>query len=404
MTPIAIFANLFAVPLSFLITASGIPFIIFSAFIPFIGKIFGGTTWLFYIMLTGITDALSKIPLAYFYFSKPSAPFVFAYYVFAVALIEHKRFKISRGKIALVGLIFINIIIWHSALKPNDGRLKVTFLDVGHGDSIFIEFPKGGNMLIDAGKGAEPDEGRNVILPFLRSKGIGVIDAVVLTHPDADHVGGFASVIKGISVRQIFESGIKSKSDAYLNFENVITRKRIKRNLLRRGDSIAGAEKASIICLNPPIEWVADSSIEYNDNSLVIKINYEDVGLLFCADIGQKAINDILRYGDMLDAELIKLPHHGEKLSLVGQALIDEVNPKYAVISQGRAQREILSAKETEESLLAKGIRAFRTNRDGAVFVLTDGKYILIDVFKRRLNFILTNSVLRHKITVEEGS
>lgn len=383
VTPIAILANLFAVPLSFLITASSIPFIIFSTFIPFIGKIFAGTTWLFYITLCGVTNILSKVPLAYLYLPKPSLFFIFVYYIFVVALVEYKRFKISISKIVFVGLMLINVIIWHSALKPNDGKLKVTFLDVGHGDSIFIEFPKGGNMLIDGGKGADPDEGRNVILPFLRNKGIQAIDAVVSTHPDADHVGGLASVIKGLSTRQVFESGLTAKNDAYLNFEDAVIRKKIKRDILKRSDSIEGAKVVDIICLNPPAEWAGDSGITYNDNSLVIKIDYKDIDLLFCADIEEKAIKDLLRYGQMLDAKFIKLPHHGEKLSLAGQAFIEKVKPKYAIISQGKASKEILNSKETEESLLVRGIKVFRTNRDGAVFVVTDGKSILIDVFKR---------------------
>ncbi len=382
VTPIAIIANLFAVPLTFLIITSSMPFIIFTAFTPFIGKIFAGATWLLCAMLFGATDMISKFPLAYLYFPKPPAPFIVIYYIFIVALIEHKRFKISIGKIAALGLLFINIIIWQNALKVNDGRLKVTFLDVGHGDSIFIEFPNGGNMLIDGGKGGDWDVGRNIILPFLRNKGIDTLDAVVLTHPDADHVGGLTSVIEGLNIRRALENGSESNTDAYLNFKDVINRrKKTKRDVLRRGDSIE-VRDTDLLCLNPPIEWISNSNVEDNDNSLVIKVSYGDVGLLFCADIEEKAINDILKFGQILDAEVLMLPHHGERLTLERQIFIEEVSPKYAVISQGRAVKEVLRSKEAEEFLLSKGIKVFRTNRDGAIFVETDGKSILINNFK----------------------
>lgn len=383
ITPIAIVANLFAVPLSFLITASSMPFIIFSFLIPPIGKIFAGATWFFYALLSGITDMLSKIPLAYLYLPRPSIHLTIIYYIFIIASAEHKRLKISVGKIAIVGLALMNIIIWQNALRQNDGRLRVTFLDVGHGDSIFMEFPNGANMLIDGGKGAPQDKGRDVILPFLRSKGVQTIDTVVLTHPDADHAGGLASVIKGLHIRGVFESGTKSKNSAYADFEDAVTSKRIRRYFLRRGDSIEGARETSIICFNPPIEWIGDSDADYNDASLVMKISYKEIDLLFCADIEEKAISDILRYGQALNAELIKLPHHGERLSSAGQALIEKVRPKYAVISQGRTARETRNSKETEESLLLKGIEVFRTNRDGAVSVIVDGRSIFVEAFKK---------------------
>ncbi|KPK41802.1 MAG: hypothetical protein AMJ78_04495 [Omnitrophica WOR_2 bacterium SM23_29] len=383
VTPIAVLANLFAVPLTFLIIASSIPFIIFGAVVPLVGKIFAGTTWLLCVTLFGITDIFSKIPLSYLYFPKPSPFLIFVYYIFIVALIGHKRFKISVGKIAIVGLVLINILVWPGALKQNDGRLSVTFLDVGHGDSIFIEFPNGENMLIDGGKGRDTDMGQKVILPFLRNKGIYSIDAIVLTHPDADHVGGLTSVIKGLNVKRIFENGVRSDSDEYLNFEDVITRKKIERIILRCGDSIVGAAKTKVICLNPPMEWATNPNIEDNDNSLVIKIHYKDIDLLFCADIEEKAINEILKYGQMLDADLIMLPHHGEKLTSRGEAFIEKVSPRYAVISQGRALREVLRSRGTEEFLLAKGIKVLRTNRDGAISVVTDGRVIFVDSFKR---------------------
>ena len=383
VTPIAILVNLFAVPLTFSIITSSIPFIVFSAFAPFVGKIFAGTTWLFCSMLFKVTDVFSRFPLSYFYLPRPSIFLIFVYYIFIIALIENKRLKVSAGKIAVIGLALINIIVWQNALKQNDSKLRVCFLDVGHGDSIFIEFPYGGNMLIDAGEGINSDMGRNVVLPFLRSKGINIIDTVVLTHPDSDHVGGLASVVKELKVRHIFDNGVRAENQAYHNFQDAVIRRGLGSSVLKRGDLIRGIKDTDLICLNPPKEWAGSTNVKANDGSLVVKVKYRDVDLLFCADIEQKAIINVLKYEQMLGAELIMMPHHGEKLTQAGKVLIERVNPKYAVISQGKAPKEILNTEEMESFLLAEGIEVFRTNRDGAIFVVTDGKSIYVDNFRR---------------------
>ena len=383
VTPIAILVNLFAVPLVFSIITSSISFIVFSTFAPFAGKIFAGTTWLFCSMLFKVTDIFSCLPLSYFYLPRPSVFLILVYYIFVIALIESKRLKISAGKIAIMGLVLINIVVWQSALKQNDSKLRVCFLDVGHGDSIFIEFPYGGNMLIDAGEGINSDMGRNVVLPFLRSKGINIIDAVVLTHPDSDHVGGLASVVEGLKVRHIFDNGVKAKNQAYRNFQDAVIKKGLGNSVLKLGDLIGGIKDTDLICLNPPKQWAGDTNVKVNDGSLVVKVKYRDVDLLFCADIEEKAIINLLKYEQMLGGKLIMMPHHGEKLTQAGKALIEKVNPKYAVISQGKAQKEILNTERTESFLFAKEIEVFRTNRDGAIFVVTDGKSIYVDSFKK---------------------
>lgn len=381
-TPIAVITNLFAVPLSFLITASSIPFIALGFVVPVIADIFAASTSFFCDALFAVNSIFSKVPLAYAYFPKPLPYLILAYYIFLVAFIEHKRLRVSPAKLSAAALFFINIIIWHSALRPDDGRFKITFLDVGHGDSIFVEFPHGGNMLIDGGAAGAGDSGRNIILPFLRDKGISVIDAVILTHPDLDHVGGLISVIKGIRVRQIFETGTRAESGAYLDFRRAAVKNKIKRHVLKRGDSIEGLRDIDLICLNPSAERLNDPAVDENDKSLVLRIKYKQVAVLLCGDIGEKPISDILRFAPLVKAEILILPHHGQELTLVREALIDAVKPSYAVISQGNSLKEAARSRKTEEMVSAKGIKVFRTGRDGAICAVIDGRDVAMNVFR----------------------
>lgn len=386
VTPIAVAANLIAVPLSFAITAAGIPFIIFGFIFPPLGKIFAASTWILCEALFKSNNILAKAPLGHFYLPAPPIYVLIAYYLFLLAFTERARLKISGAKIAAAALAFANIIIWTSALAPRDGKMRVTFLDVGHGDSVFLEFPRGGNMLIDGGSGGgeDWDAGRNIVLPFLRSKGVQVIDAVVLTHPDADHSGGLVSVLAGVDVRNVFEGGAGSGTGIYKSFEEIVRGRHIARHILKRGDSISGIEGVDLLCLNPRAGRAGDTAISVNDRSVAIAIRFGGCGFLFCGDTGEGPIAEVASgYPGAIKSDLLMLPHHGEKLSAASEAFIASAGPEYAVISEGRARREVAASAKMQQLLSAKGIKVYRTNADGAVFAVTDGKGLIVSNFRR---------------------
>ena len=245
-------------------------------------------------------------------------------------------------------------------------------------------------MLMDGGTGGgeDWDSGRNTVLPFLRQKGIQALDAIILTHPDIDHVGGLASVLEGLKVRYVFDNGAESDTYAYRHFSREVSENRMaagRRFILRRGDSIEGVKGVSILCLNPPAAWAKDPSVSINDMSLALKIGFGRSAMLFCGDIGEKAISEVmLSPPPLLKSGLIMLPHHGEKLSPGAEAFIDSVRPIYAVISQGMAAREVSRSEDTQSLLSAKGIKVFRTNDGGAVFAAADDKGLSVDNFAPR--------------------
>ncbi len=240
-------------------------------------------------------------------------------------------------------------------------------------------------MLIDGGCGGgqDWDAGRSVILPFLRSKGVQTIDAVVLTHPDTDHVGGLVSVLEGMQVRRIFDNGDGAKTSVYRSFKRVISKKHLTCRILKRGDSIEGIKDVTITCLNPPKALASDPSVAANDKSLVLRIAFGGRVTLLCVDIGVNQASEVmLNSPPAISSSLLMLPHHGEKLTSEAEAFIDEANPSFVVISQGKAPNELLRSKETQECLCAKGIVTFRTNCGGAVFAVTNGKDLFVDNFE----------------------
>lgn len=384
VTPIAIAANLIAVPLSFAITAAAIPFVIFGFMLPAVGNVFAASVWFLCEALFRANGLLAKVPLGHFYLPAPPVYAIIAYYIFIIAYTQRERLRIRGAKVIAAALITANIIIWTNALAPADKRLRATFLDVGHGDSVFLEFPGGGNMLIDGGSGGEDwDAGRSVVLPFLRSKGVQVLDAVVLTHPDADHVGGLSAVLEGVAVRNIFESGAGSGTSLYRSFDRIVSARRIPRYILKRGDSIIGVGSVDIACLNPVEGRASDKSISANDKSVALGIKFGGRKFLLCGDIGSGLISEVfLGYPDAARSGLLMLPHHGQKLSEEAEASIEAAKPEFAVISQGKAQREEAASEKMQELMSSKGIKAYRTNEDGAVFASTDGKGLIVGNFK----------------------
>lgn len=380
VTPISVISNLAAVPLSFLVTAASVPFLILCFIFPPAAKIFSASAWFLCEALFAGNSFFSKIPFAYIYLPKPPVFLIALYYLFLIAFAEHERFKLPIAKLIAASIAVFNVIVWTGALWPHDGKLKAVFLDVGHGDSVYVEFPCGGNMLIDGGRGGgeDWDSGRNTVLPFLRQKGIQVLDAVVLTHPDIDHVGGLGSVLDGLKARYVFDNGATSDTYAYRHFSRKLSENRMgadRRFILRRGDSIEGAKGVSIFCLNPPAAWAKDPSVSVNDMSIALKIGFGESAMLFCGDIEEKAISEaMLSSPSLLKSGLIMLPHHGEKLSPVSEAFIDSVRPVLAVISQGRAAGEVSRSENIQNFLSAKGIKVFRTNNGGSIFASSDGK------------------------------
>jgi competence protein ComEC len=264
--------------------------------------------------------------------------------------------------------------------------LKLTFVDVGHGDSILIEFPKGKKMLIDGGGLYEDrfDTGKSVIAPFLWQKKIRKIDILVLTHPDPDHVKGLNFIASQFPIGQFWENGLETQSEPYLRLKETLRQKQIHTQSLNEETVPQIINGVDISALNPP-GWNAalrkvPKPSDLNNSSLVLKLQFKNVSVLLAGDIEKEAEGWMLRKGYPLGADLIKVPHHGSSSSS-SPLFLEKVKPAYAVVSVGERNIARLPHPDVLKRYEQLGSRIFRTDKQGAITVVTDGKRIEVRTF-----------------------
>jgi competence protein ComEC len=264
--------------------------------------------------------------------------------------------------------------------------LTITFIDVGHGDSILLEFPKGKRMLIDGGGLHEDrfDIGKNVIAPFLWKKRIQKIDILVLTHPDPDHLKGLNFIASHFSVSQFWDNGLQGGSESYLQLKETLLKRKIKWLSLNEKTLPQMIHGVQISVLNPSVRKESrrnDQNPSFlNNESLVMKIQFRNIGLLLAADIGKEAEYRIISEGFPIKADVLKIPHHGSASSS-SPFFLEKVKPTYAILSVGERNIGRLPHPEVLRRYKRLGTRIFRTDKHGAVTVVTDGEKIEIKPF-----------------------
>lgn len=244
-----------------------------------------------------------------------------------------------------------------------DGKLRAYFLDVGQGDSSVILF---GNrtVLIDAGEREYGD----VVVDDLRALGVDHIDLLVATHPHSDHIGGMQEVLSSFPVTEVLDSGLPHTSSLYENFLDEIQARHINYSVARRGDTI-DLDDLRIFILSPPDTLIGD---DLNDNSVVLRVSYGTFNLLFTGDAGKTAESQLVKTGYALDADVLKVSHHGSS-DATGSAFLTRVDPDIAVISVGSENEYGHPHAETIDRLEATGVKIYRTDIDGTILVVSDG-------------------------------
>ncbi len=290
--------------------------------------------------------------------------------------------------IATLGVTALAMLVaWHP-FAPDlvRGKLEVSVLDVGQGDSIFVAFPDGRTMVVDGGgqAGAEvmggyrtgPDVGEEVVSPYLWSRGIKKLDVVALTHAHHDHLDGLHSVIANFKVGELW-IGRHEQTPAFLA---------LLAEAHARGIRIVQEIQGSAFDWNGvkgDVLWPADvSEVDKaaNDNSLVMRIQDGDESFLLPGDIEKKVENELVAEHAPLAANFLKVPHHGSKTSST-DAFVGAVGPRVAVVSVGEGNQFGHPVDSVVERYAHAGVRFLRTDRDGAVTSLTDGHDLVVHTF-----------------------
>jgi len=268
----------------------------------------------------------------------------------------------------ILGLLFFaNIAVWFAIFHTNAGVLRVSFLDVGQGDAIFIEGPNGNQVLIDGGRDRSVTRALGDVMPFYDRS----IDVVIATHPDADHIGGLPYVLERFTVGAVIENGTTAETGVYEGFARMRD---------ESGAAIYTAVRGMVIDLGRGVYLrvlYPDGVVrggEANDGSIITQLIYGETEVLLTGD-ASKRIEEYLVVLDKgeLASEVLKAGHHGSKTSSAA-AFLAAVRPQYAVISAGADNQYGHPHEEVTERFDQMQVSIIGTYDEGTITFVSDGE------------------------------
>ena len=282
-------------------------------------------------------------------------------------------FRLAAGTGALLVVLWW---AWSPRMFPDGDHFRVTFLDVGQGDSAVVELPDGQVVLIDGGATYERfDMGRGVVAPYLWNRGIRTIDQVIGTHPQLDHVGGLAWVIGHFNVKNYWGSGETREEPFYRRLQQSLAFRGLQEGVAREGQEILSSGPCRMVALNPPAEEPLDVALReshvgghgLNNRSVVTRLTCGLHTMLFAADVERDGLSRMTRSTPHDPIEVLKVPHHGAVSSL-NRDWLASLHPQYAVFSAGRHNSYRHPAGAVLDAYAAEGSMVLRTDRDGGVW------------------------------------
>lgn len=279
--------------------------------------------------------------------------------------------------ISLIIVILIFILNWYAnsdldtdLIVPDDGSsLTVRYIDVGQGDCQLITFPNGKNMLIDAGT----TDAEKTLPQYLQSLGIGKIDYVIGTHPHEDHIGGLDAVINSFDIGEVYMPKATTTTKTYKDVLLAVKNKGLSINPALGGKTIIDSNslKAEILAPN------SEKYDSINNYSIVLKIQYGDTSFMFTGDAEKLSEKEILnKFGtNKLKSDVLKIGHHGSSTSSSNE-FFNAVAPSFAVISCGKDNEYGHPHKEIQNLLEKNNVTTYRTDINGTITAISDGKNI----------------------------
>ncbi|MFO7819322.1 MAG: DNA internalization-related competence protein ComEC/Rec2 [Halanaerobacter sp.] len=364
LSVISIVANLLLMPLISLVLILIFIFLVINLFPFYITEIIVVIINSLLYLSMGLANLLADNFTLNISLATPSLIIIFAYYMIIYAIIkfiEPVRIPYSKQNRKKVIILLLSIVIVVTALGfGQNEELELIFFAVGLGDGIYLKTPRGRNILIDGGA-----TGKEMI-SFLKTRGINRLDLIFISHLHNDHGGGIIEILKEFEVAQICyppteDNWLKAK------LHKTITESKVK--ILTKGDKVT-VNEVEFLVLHPERRFIEKGKL--NNNSLVLRMRYEDFSLLLTGDMEKKAEKNLVRSKAKLESDVLKVGHHGSKTSST-ESFLKRVVPELSIMSVGK-NKHGLPNREVENRLRELGIKNLRTDKEGAVIIKTDGR------------------------------
>jgi competence protein ComEC len=374
---ISILSNLLVVPLVQIITIIGFV-MVFAGIVNINAAVLAGymnNTFLSFVLF--VTEFTSRIPYASVKLPTPSLLMILAYYLFILYIFKWRDILKNKRNFRFIKyacMLLIAVAILLKVFIP--GPLEITFLDVGQGDSAFIRTAHGTKVLIDgggraAGSKTSFDIGQSVMVPYILDQGTKKLDIVIATHGHSDHTEGLEAILEEMRVGMVLLPD--TDGEGFKKIIEICTNKKVKMVKCKKGDIIR-LDKDTVFDVLSPLQWELDSLAQQslNDSSLVLKLKYKNIKVLFTGDAGIPVEQRMLKEGQDLSSDILKVGHHGSYTATCEEFLNNQIY-NYAVISVGKNKFGHPS-QYVVDRLAEKGSRILRTDETGAVIVTSYGE------------------------------
>ncbi len=369
---VSLFANLVVVPIVGVNVMLGFATLASSAVSSWVAQCYAALNEWLVTFLLGFVKVAADVPYAYVQTERLGTSFPILYYLCLIGIVNISQKKVVKSTL-IACLVVLNCLIYAELVNGTGRDLTVTAIDVGQGDALLIEFPGGTNMLVDAGpRSLNYDSGERIVAPFLRHKGVERLDAIMLSHPHSDHIGGVPYLLEHFGVARLLEPSFRGESSLYRKIHNVARSRSVPVFHYSTGDTIDIDDNARLYVLHPYAQ--TDSATNLNNASIVVKLVYGATEILLTGDAELEVEKKLLRrYAAFLRSDLLKAAHHGSSTSS-SQGLVKAVRPAMTIVSVGRNNKFRHPSPSVMELFRKEAIRILRTDKEGAIVLESDGK------------------------------